>query len=107
MPAAILSTPLITLGVTIPLHIRVDIEESKIPRFHSLAFASGQGRPGVKVALDLVRIEPYVIPKKTLHGGVSECIDTRVLQIIYSVSPTHIEAITGLQMDVHIEECMP
>lgn len=99
VPAALLSTPLMTLGVTNPLHIRVDIDESEIPRFQSRAkaFASVRGRPEVKVALDFVRIEPYVFPKKTLHGGVSERIDPRVLQIIYSVSPTHIEAITGLK----------
>ena len=109
VPAAILSTHLITLGVTNPLHICLDIDESKIPRFHSKAkaIASVRGRPGVQVALDIARIEPYVIPKKSLHGGVSERIDTRVLQIIYSVPPTQIEAITGQQVDVYIEECAP
>ena len=108
-PAAILATPLMVLGVTNPLHIRVDIDESEIPRFQSRAkaYASVRGRPEVKVALGFVRIEPYVIPKKTLNGGVSERVDTRVLQIIYSVSPTQIEAITGQQVDVYIEECAP
>jgi HlyD family secretion protein len=106
-PAAILDTPLMVLGVTNPLHIRVDIDESEIPRFqpNAKAWASVRGRPEVKVALDFVRIEPYVIPKKTLNGGVSERVDTRVLQIIYSVLPTQIEAITGQQVDVYIEEC--
>jgi hypothetical protein len=97
------------LGVTSPLHIRVEIDESDIPRFQSQAnaYASVRGRPEVKVALDFVRMEPYVIPKKTLNGGVSERVDTRVLQIIYSVLPTQIEAITGQQVDVYIEECAP
>lgn len=106
-PAAILDTPLMVLGVTNPLHIRVDIDESEIPRFkpQAKAYASVRGRPEVKVALEFVRIEPYVIPKKTLNGGVSERVDTRVLQIIYSVLPTQIEAITGQQVDVYIEEC--
>lgn len=108
-PAAILDTPLMVLGVTNPLHIRVDIDESEIPRFQpqAKAYASVRGRPEVKVALEYVRIEPYVIPKKTLNGGVSERVDTRVLQIIYSVLPTQIEAITGQQVDVYIEECAP
>lgn len=106
-PAAILDTPLMVLGVTNPLHIRVDIDESEIPRFQpqAKAYASVRGRPEVKVALEFVRIEPYVIPKKTLNGGVSERVDTRVLQIIYAVLPTQIEAITGQQVDVYIEEC--
>ena len=105
-PAAVLATPLMILGVTNPLHIRVDIDESEIPRFHpeAKAYASVRGRPEVKVAIQYVRSEPYVIPKKTLNGGVSERVDTRVLQIIYSVLPTNIDAITGQQVDVYIEE---
>lgn len=105
-PAAVLTTPLMILGVTNPLHIRVDIDESEIPRFRpeAKAYASVRGRPEVKVAIQFVRSEPYVIPKKTLNGGVSERVDTRVLQIIYSMLPTNIDAITGQQVDVYIEE---
>ena len=105
-PAAVLATPLMILGVVDPLHIRVDIDESEIPRFHAAAqaFASVRGRPEVKVPVQYVRTEPYVIPKKTLSGGVSERVDTRVMQIIYSVSPTAIEAIPGQQVDVYIAE---
>jgi multidrug resistance efflux pump len=105
-PAAILSTPLMILGVVDPLHVRVDIDESEIPRFSSKAsaFASVRGRPSIKVPLTFVRTEPYVVPKKTLNGGVSERVDTRVLQIIYSVSPAAIQAIPGQQVDVYIEE---
>ena len=65
-PAAVLTTPLMILGVTNPLHIRVDIDESEIPRFHptARAFASVRGRPEVKVPIQFVRSEPYVIPKR-------------------------------------------
>jgi hypothetical protein len=105
-PAAVLATPLMILGVTNPLHIRVDIDESEIPRFHesAKAYASVRGRPDVKVEIQFVRSEPYVVPKKSLNGGVSERVDTRVLQIIYSVLPNNIDAITGQQVDVYIEE---
>ncbi len=105
-PAAVLSTPLMILGVVDPLHVRVDIDESEIPRFsaEAPAFASVRGRPAVKVPLTFVRTEPYVVPKKTLNGGVSERVDTRVLQIIYSVSPAAIQAIPGQQVDIYIEE---
>jgi HlyD family secretion protein len=104
-PAAVLPTPLITLGVTDPLHIRVDIDESEIPRFDSStkAYGSVRGLPEMKVLLQYVRTEPYVIPKKTLNGSVSERVDTRVMQIIYSVSPMVINAVTGQQVDVYIE----
>jgi multidrug resistance efflux pump len=104
-PAAVLATPLMTLGVTDPLHVRVDIDESEIPRFDSStkAYASVRGRPETKVPLQYVRTEPYVIPKKTLNGSVSERVDTRVMQIIYSVSPNIINAVTGQQVDVYIE----
>ncbi len=105
-PAAILSTPLMILGDVASLHVRVDIDESEIPRFsnEASAFASVRGRPSVKVPLSYVRTEPYVVPKKALNGGVSERVDTRVLQIIYSVSPEAIQAIPGQQVDVYIEE---
>lgn len=105
-PAAVLVTPLMTLGVLDPLHIRVDIDESEIPRFHptAQAYASVRGRPEHQVPLTYVRTEPYVVPKKTLNGGVSERVDTRVMQIIYSVSPSIIEAISGQQVDVYIAE---
>jgi HlyD family secretion protein len=104
--AAILTTPLMILGVVDPLHVRVDIDESEILRFSSEApaFASVRGRPSIKVPLTFVRTEPYVVPKKTLNGSVSERVDTRVLQIIYSVSPAAIQAIPGQQVDVYIEE---
>ena len=71
------------------------------------ATASVRGRPEVKVPIQFVRWEPYVIPKKTLNGGVSERVDTRVLQIIYSVLPISIDAITSQQVDVFIEAETP
>jgi HlyD family secretion protein len=107
-PAAVLATPLITLGVTDPLHVRVDIDESEIPRFcaSAKALVSVRGRPEVRVPMQYVRTEPYVVPKRTLTGSVSERVDTRVMQIIYSVSPTVLGAIPGQQVDVYIAECL-
>lgn len=106
VPASVLSTPLLTLGVIDPLHVRVDIDESEIPRFNKAAkaYASVRGRPDIKVPMQLVRIEPLVIPKKSLTGTVSERVDTRVLQVIYSVDPQAIGASVGQQVDVYIEE---
>jgi len=105
VPAAVLANPIITLGVVDPLHIRVDIDETEIARFSetAAAYASVRGRPERRVPITFVRSEPFVIPKKSLTGGVSERVDTRVLQIIYSVKPEEIGAITGQQVDVYIE----
>lgn len=106
VPAAVLSSPFITLGVIDPLHLRVDIDESEIPRFHSgaRAYASLRGQPEVKVPIEYVRTEPLVIPKRSLTGTVSERVDTRVLQVIYSADPKILNASVGQQVDVYIEE---
>ncbi len=109
VPAAVLSVPLLTLGVIEPYHVRVEIDETDISRFNTgaRAFASVRGRPEVRVPLTYVRTEPYVIPKKSLNGSVSERVDTRVQQIIYSVNPKAIVASPGQQVDVYIEENKP
>jgi len=105
-PAAVLSDALMVLGVVDPLHIRVDIDESEIPRFHpgAKAYASVRGRANVQVPLEFVRAEPYVIPKRVLSGSVSERVDTRVLQLIYQATPAQLGAVSGQQVDVYIEE---
>jgi HlyD family secretion protein len=109
IPASILATPLITLGVTQPLHIRVDIDESEIPRFtpQAAAYASVRGRPELRVPLHYVRTEPLVIPKRSLTGTVSERVDTRVLQVIYRVAPETLQAVVGQQVDIYIADKVP
>jgi hypothetical protein len=49
-------------------------------------------------------VEPFVIPKVSLTGSNSERVDTRVLQVLYSLptSPV-IPLYVGQQMDVYIE----
>jgi hypothetical protein len=37
--------------------------------------------------LDFERIEPFVIPKQSLTGASTERVDTRVLQVIYRLTP--------------------
>ena len=106
IPASVLANPLITMGKIDPLHIRVDIDESEIPRFRADAVATatlrGSSTPGVK--LQYVRTEPLVVPKRNLTGTVSERVDTRVMQVIYSISPASLRAIVGQQVDVYIED---
>jgi multidrug resistance efflux pump len=106
VPASILPNPLITLGEIETLHLRIDIDESEIPRFHpnAPAQASVRGRPDVKVEIDYVRTEPLVIPKRSLTGTVIERVDTRVMQVIYAVDAKELGATVGQQVDVYIED---
>ncbi|MEI6525051.1 MAG: HlyD family efflux transporter periplasmic adaptor subunit [Planctomycetota bacterium] len=106
VPASILANPLITMGQIDPLHIRVDIDESEIPRFRpdAIATATLRGSSARGVELQYVRTEPLVIPKRNLNGTVFERVDTRVMQLIYSVSPSALRAIVGQQVDVYIED---
>lgn len=106
VPASIVSTPYLSMGVVDPLHVRVDIDETEIPRFRAgaKAYASLRGKPDNMVELEYVRTEPLVSPKRTLTGSVSERVDTRVMQIIYSVSPSKLKAAIGQQVDVYIED---
>ncbi len=106
VPASILANPLITMGQIDPLHVRVDIDESEIPRFRkdAVATATLRGSSGKGVQLTYVRTEPLVIPKRNLTGTVAERVDTRVMQVIYSVSPQAIGATVGQQVDVYIED---
>lgn len=104
--AAMTASPLMVLGVTDPLHVRVQIDESEISRFHTgaKAFAAVRGRADRQVPLEFVRAEPFVVPKRSLSGGVSERVDTRVLELIYAVAPAALVAKVGQQVDVFIEE---
>jgi hypothetical protein len=63
-----------------------------------------KGRRDVEIPLRFVRIEPYVVPKRSLAGESSEHVDTRVLQIIYHFDrPTGAGIYVGQQMDVFLD----
>jgi multidrug resistance efflux pump len=103
------SQALMVLGDLANLHVRVDIDEHDIPRFRrkAPAKASVRGTPQVQFELEFVRVEPYVIPKKSLTGDNTERVDTRVLQGIYRVKERPMELFVGQQMDVFIEAAPP
>ena len=95
---------LIVLGYVGKLHVRVDIDENDISRFRPNlpGVAKPRGNPRQEFRLTFVRVEPYVIPKKSLTGGNTERVDTRVLQVIYAItgdSPMYV----GQQMDVFLD----
>lgn len=96
---------LIMLGNIDQLHARVDIDEHDIPRFvaGAPAVAMLRGMPDEKFPLRFVRVEPYVIPKKSLTGDNTERVDTRVLQAVYAVGKHDQPLYVGQQIDVFIE----
>jgi len=98
--------PLVILGNTDKLHVRVDIDEYDIPRFHAglPAVAVPRGNLQEKYPLDFVRVEPFVVPKKSLTGDTTERVDTRVLQVIYEFDPAGKPPLfVGQQVEVFID----
>jgi multidrug resistance efflux pump len=96
---------LVVLGSVQRLHVRVDVDEHDIPRFRPGAPARAmlRGDPRREFALRFVRVEPYVIPKKSLTGDNTERVDTRVLQVIYAVEDAAVRVYVGQQLDVYID----
>ena len=100
-----LATPLMLLGNTDVLSVRVDVDENDAWRVSESADAMAfvRGNSNLKTPLKFVRIEPYVIPKRSLTGESTERVDTRVLQILYSFERGKLPIYVGQQMDVFIE----
>ena len=103
--AALTSSPLILLGRSKPLHVRVDVDEHEGWRVHAGASALGRvrGNADLKSPLSFVRFEPFVVPKKSLTGDSTERVDTRVLQVIYKVERGDLPLFVGEQLDVFID----
>lgn len=100
-----LATPLMLFGATSTLHVRVDIDENDAWRVKAdaKARASLRGNANLTTDLTFVRIEPYVVPKKSLTGDSAERVDTRVLQVLYSFPGNALPVYVGQQMDVFID----
>lgn len=96
---------LILMGAAGPLHVRADVDEKDAWRVQpgAPAVASVRGNAELRYALEFVRVEPYVVPKRNLTGETVERTDTRVLQVIYRL-PGEARVYAGQQMDVFIEE---
>jgi HlyD family secretion protein len=108
-PAAATANPLILLGRSKPLHVRVDVDEHEAWRVHEGAHAIGhvRGNADLKAPLQFVRFEPFVVPKRSLTSDSTERVDTRVLQIIYRVERDDMPLFVGQQLDVFIDGARP
>ena len=103
--AANSSEPAILLGDIRELQLRADVDESDAPRVKpeckAVAFLKGSREQSVP--LEFVRIEPYILPKKSLSGESTERVDTRVLQVIFRFQNPGFPVYVGQQMDVFID----
>jgi HlyD family secretion protein len=97
------------LGDVDTLQIRADVDEQDAPlvRPNQPAFAYLKGDTKNKIPLRFVRIEPFVVPKKSLTGDSAERVDTRVLQIIFEMDRTETPIYVGQQVDVYIQRSEP
>lgn len=99
------TTAPILLGETEELQVRVDVDEINASRVTAgtPAKASLKGDANRKIPLSFVRIDPYIVPKKSLTGDNSERVDIRVLQVIYRFAPPDFPVYVGQQVDVFID----
>lgn len=93
------------IGDVSKLVVRTDIDENDAWRIS--ANARGQaivrGNNALLSPLTFLRIEPYIIPKRSLTGLSSERTDTRVLQVLFTVDDVKFPVYIGQQVDVYVE----
>src|SRR5262245_7717140 len=96
---------LVVLGDISTYHVRVDIDERDIARFRrgTPAKAYPRGETAHQMTMRFVRVEPYVVPKRSLTGDNTERVDTRVLQVLYAIEQTDRPVYVGQQLDVFID----
>jgi hypothetical protein len=98
--------PSILLGDISQLQLRVDVDESDAPSIREgcAGIAFLKGTRDKSVPLEFVRIDPYILPKKSLSGESTERVDTRVLQVIFRFKNPDFPVYVGQQMDVFIRQ---
>jgi multidrug efflux pump subunit AcrA (membrane-fusion protein) len=96
--------PLIILGETNPLHVRIDIDENEIGRvaIGQPAIVSPRGSANVRVRATFVRAEPLVVPKTSLTNSTAERVDVRVLQLIFALPTDASQFFVGQQVDSYV-----
>ena len=97
--------PYILFGRVDPLLMRVNIDEVDAWRIRagSKAVAYVRGNSAISVPLEFLRIEPYLVPKKSLTGDQTERVDTRVLQVLFTFKKEDRPIYVGQILDVYIE----
>lgn len=103
------SAPYIEMGETRPLYVRVDIDEDEAVRLETGAPANvnPRGAADRKVQAKFVRVEPLVVPKRSLTNSASERVDVRVVQVLYELPQTDGLFRVGQQIDAFIPARKP
>src|SRR5262249_1137782 len=103
--AGALAEPLIILGSVKPLYVRVDVDEHEAARVRpdAPATAALRGDATIRSPLRFVRVEPLLIPKKSLTGHTAKRVHTPVLQVLYQLERSDPRFFVGQQVDVFIE----
>lgn len=95
----------VRLGRTDRLQVRIDIDEAEawrvVPGARARLYL--RGNASRQADLRFEHIEPYVLPKASLSGSATERIDTRVLQLVYSLPASTVPLRVGQQVDVVVE----
>lgn len=100
----------LTLGRTMPLHVRVDFDESDVSRLplgqaaniYVRGATGASGAPSSSVSAQFVRAEPVISPKRSLTNAADERVDTRVLQVIYALPAGATGFFVGQQVDAFL-----
>ncbi len=97
--------PLLLLGQVDQFQLRADVDEDNAARVRPgcKAVAYIKGRREDAIPLTFVRVEPYILPKRSLTGESSERVDTRVLQVIFRFDAPVTQVYVGQQMDVFLD----
>jgi multidrug resistance efflux pump len=98
------SEPLMIIGSSGALNLRVDISENDAWRVKEGASGTAyvRGNAALHYPVTFVRTEPYVLPKRSLTGDATERVDTRVLQVIYRFDDVTAHLFVGQQMDLYV-----
>lgn len=96
--------PLVVIGDTSSLNVRVDVDEYELRALgkHPVATIMPKGNAHAKYTGELVKTELLVLPKRNLTGVGQELVDTRVLQLVFRVMQKNPQLYVGQQVDVFV-----
>lgn len=110
LPSAVSAKgPLMIVGDTDEMYLKVSINQFEAPYFNAQAKAIAylRGNAKVEFPLQFVRLEPYLVNKQNFTNEITDKVDTRVLQVIYHITRVDQNIFVGQQMDVFIEAEFP
>ncbi|MEX2219155.1 MAG: HlyD family efflux transporter periplasmic adaptor subunit [Phycisphaerales bacterium] len=100
------ATAAMILGDLSRLHIRARVDEEDLPLLvrGARGVARIRGQRAITAPLTMIRIEPLALPKTDLSGSTTERVDTRVVEVLFSVdAPEGLPLYPGQLVDVYID----